>query len=109
NKREVEINGEAYFEVTKAKDWPFMVNTKSQQVEVLGTHFNVSAYADDEMTKTTLVEGRVKVSLRSSFPAESNVHSKIMKPGQQAITSNISTNQVIALNEVDTEEIVSWK
>src|SRR5690606_25946295 len=61
--RTVEVVGEAYFEVSKAEGWPFVVRTNSQRIQVLGTHFNVSAYNDDRATKTTLVEGRVQVSL----------------------------------------------
>lgn len=107
DQRVVEINGEAYFEVKKAKNWPFIVKTANQQVEVLGTHFNVSAYDDDgEVTKTTLVEGSVKVSLISK---ETNalVNSSILVPGQQSITIKSSDN--IKIGHIDTDEVVSWK
>jgi transmembrane sensor len=73
--REVEITGEAYFEVTKNPAMPFKVKTNRAQIEVLGTHFNVMAY-DDEKMKTTLLEGAVNIS-SGNFSAR-------LKPGQQA-------------------------
>jgi len=105
NKREVEIRGEAYFEVEKTADWPFIVKTTSQQIEVLGTHFNVSAYDDDELAKTTLVEGRVKVA--SSSEGRLVSREKVLKPGQQAITLRGSDH--ITIGGIDTEEVISWK
>lgn len=105
NKREVEIRGEAYFEVEKTADWPFIVKTTSQQIEVLGTHFNVSAYDDDELAKTTLVEGRVKVA--SSSEGRLASREKVLKPGQQAITLRGSDH--ITIGGIDTEEVISWK
>ena len=106
NKRQVEISGEAYFEVEKAADWPFVVKTTSQQIEVLGTHFNVSAYDDDERAKTTLVEGRVKVA-SLLVDGQATSQAKVLRPGQQAITSRGSDH--IKVGEIDTEEVISWK
>jgi ferric-dicitrate binding protein FerR (iron transport regulator) len=63
--RKVELSGEAYFEVVKDKKHPFIVLTEKQEVEVLGTHFNINSYADETSTKTTLLEGSVRVSLGS--------------------------------------------
>jgi transmembrane sensor len=64
------LNGEVYFEVTKNKRMPFIVESKGQQIEVLGTHFNISAYSDEISTKTTLLEGSVRVSsLRGPNPS----------------------------------------
>lgn len=60
-RREVSLQGEAYFEVAKRKDQPFIVHTKNQQVQVLGTHFNINAYPTAAQTKTTLLEGKVQV------------------------------------------------
>ncbi|SEL83122.1 FecR family protein [Parapedobacter koreensis] len=109
SRREVTINGEAYFEVEKAADWPFIVKTKSQEVEVLGTHFNVSAYEDDEQAKTTLVEGSVKVSSIAvgSAPAQITNRSIILTPGQQAVTKRGKSQ--IVVGSIDTEEVISWK
>jgi ferric-dicitrate binding protein FerR (iron transport regulator) len=59
--RSVELTGEGYFEVAKDKAHPFIVVTEKQEVEVLGTHFNINSYADEASTKTTLLEGSVRV------------------------------------------------
>ena len=64
--REVNLKGEAYFEVTKNRKHSFIVQTESVNVEVLGTHFNVESYPDDPEVKTTLLEGSVAVSLEVS-------------------------------------------
>src|SRR5690606_11646560 len=64
DERIVEMEGEAYFEVapfSSKSPRPFLVKTENQTLKVLGTHFNVSAYADEEETKTTLVEGAVQI------------------------------------------------
>src|SRR5207247_2369636 len=61
--RNVELKGEGYFEVAKNKAKPFIVSTGNQRVEVLGTHFNVNAYGDDGVTRTTLLEGSVQVAM----------------------------------------------
>jgi ferric-dicitrate binding protein FerR (iron transport regulator) len=60
--RVVELSGEAYFEIFKNKLQPFVVKSKNQEVTVLGTHFNVNSYSDEPDTKTTLLEGSVRVS-----------------------------------------------
>ena len=62
DKREVELNGEAYFEVSKDPKHPFIVQTETIDVQVLGTHFNVDAYHDNLDVKTTLLSGSVAVS-----------------------------------------------
>lgn len=61
-KRQLRLNGEAYFEVTKDNKRPFVVQTDKFDVEVLGTKFNVEAYADKNEFETTLMQGSVKVS-----------------------------------------------
>lgn len=96
-KRVVKLTGEGYFEVAKDKQHPFIVKTDRQEVEVLGTHFNVSSYADDEVEKTTLLEGSVKLSAAGNF--------RILKPGQQARLSG----DKIQINEIDTDLAVAWK
>ncbi|WP_316818010.1 FecR family protein [Pedobacter nyackensis] len=102
NERRVELSGEAYFEVSKDKSKPFKVISVSSsgiqdEIEVLGTHFNLSNYSDDKIAKTTLLEGSVRVTSASV--------SKILKPGQQSI---LSSNRFEVKN-VDVEEVVSWK
>lgn len=95
--RRVKLTGEAYFEVAKDKDHPFIVESGNQQVEVLGTHFNVNAYPDERAYRTTLLEGSVKVS--------ENGQMEILAPGNQAVTSGGD----IRLSKVDAELAVAWK
>jgi ferric-dicitrate binding protein FerR (iron transport regulator) len=91
--REVTLSGEAYFEIAKDKSHPFHVKTLKQDVEVLGTHFNINSYADEPNIKTTLLEGSVKVN------------DAILKPGQQSILAGGKIKVVPA----DLEEAVAWK
>jgi transmembrane sensor len=97
--RVVELMGEAYFEVAHNKAMPFKVKTRQQEVEVLGTHFNVSAYNDEKITATTLMEGSVKVT---SVADHKNT---IIKPGQQSTIDS----QGMQVREVDTDEALAWK
>src|SRR5690606_4086352 len=60
--RKVSIEGEVYFEVAHNRKKPFKVLSDNQEIEVLGTKFNVNAYKDESLTRTTLLEGSVKVS-----------------------------------------------
>ena len=97
--RRVELSGEAYFEVAKNRNMPFIVKTKNQTIEVLGTHFNVNGYPDDEDTKTTLLEGVVKVSQHNN--------TVILQPGQQAKVYD--NEKEIKIAKVDADEIVAWR
>jgi len=106
DQREITIRGEVYLEVERAADWPFVVHTETQRIEVLGTKFNVSAYPDDLTTLTTLVEGRVKVSMTGTVNANSQ-NSLVLKPGQQVVSSE--NDALLRMNRVDPEEIISWK
>ncbi|TJZ60018.1 DUF4974 domain-containing protein [Sphingobacterium olei] len=96
-KRVVKLIGEGYFEVAKDRRHPFIVKTNKQEIEVLGTHFNISSYTDDEVEKTTLLEGSVKLSALGN--------SKLLKPGQQAKLSGGK----IAIVETDADLVVAWK
>ncbi|NRF39638.1 FecR family protein [Pedobacter foliorum] len=98
-KRLVELNGEAYFEVAKNKEMPFIVHTENQEVEVLGTHFNINSYADEASTKTTLLEGSVKVTAQGN--------QKVLTPGDQA-QINKNTREIKVM-PVSLEEAVAWK
>ena len=98
--RLVELNGEAYFEVAKNKLLPFRVKSGQQTVEVLGTHFNVNAYADEGAIRTTLLEGAVKIS--------AGMITQVIKPGQQAIL-NRNTADKIVITEVNTDKVIAWK
>jgi len=96
-KRSVKLEGEGYFEVAKDKSHPFVVESRGQRVEVLGTHFNVNAYHDEPVIKTTLLEGRVRVTQHNE--------SKQLKPGEQSI----NTGNHIIINKADTELAIAWK
>jgi len=100
-KRTVSLNGEAYFEIYKDKKHPFLVKTYQQEVEVLGTHFNVNAYDDDEAVKTTLLEGSVRVS-----SAKRNGQTVLLRPNQQSI---LRQGSGISVQQVDPESVIAWK
>lgn len=95
--RQVELEGEAYFEVSKTGH-PFIVKTKGMDIEVLGTTFNISAYADEEY-QTTLVSGSVRVQTE-------NGSNRILKPSEQACITP-GSNQINVRN-VDTAFYTSW-
>ncbi|HEX8608454.1 MAG TPA: FecR domain-containing protein [Pedobacter sp.] len=97
--RTVVLTGEAYFEVAKDRSHPFIVKTANQEIKVLGTHFNVSSYADEEITKTTLLEGSVKVV------SNANASVATLKPGEQ---SQLSSG-VLKVKEIDLTESIAWK
>jgi len=100
NERRVELNGEGYFEVAHNPAKPFHVNSNEIDVQVLGTHFNIMAYADEEVVRTSLLEGSVKI-----IKADESL---VITPGSQAIVRNNS--DVISLNKnVDMEQVVAWK
>lgn len=96
--RVVELEGEAYFEVAKQAR-PFLVKTNSQTIRVLGTQFNVSAYADDGQTVTTLVKGSVNVSLMGQRTEIS------LMPGEQSVVKNQSIHKA----KVDVVQFINWK
>lgn len=100
--RQVELEGEAYFIVAKNEAVPFCVKTGDQLVEVLGTEFNVSAYPEDALIYTTLVEGKVKV-----FTEENPELTQTLVPGYQ--TYMYKENGNISIREVDVNDFVAWK
>lgn len=97
--REVSLKGEAYFEVTRNKSQPFIVQVNDMQVQVLGTRFDIMAYVDEKVVKTTLLEGAVKV-------AKGN-HSSLLKPGEQASINQ--TAEKINIARVDVDDVIAWK
>ncbi|MCD0488270.1 FecR domain-containing protein [Pedobacter sp. MC2016-14] len=99
NERLVSLVGEGYFEVNHFSAWPFRVKTQHQQVEVLGTVFNISAYNDDSQGVTTLVTGSVKVSDQKK--------SQLLKPGQLAVKVNSAVG--FSIEEADIAEATDWK
>lgn len=100
NTRNVTLEGEAYFEVSKNAHSPFTVKTKSGDVTVLGTHFNVSAYDEDRNFEATLAEGKVKVS-----GINKENQSVTLVPGQQARFRN----NALSVAEVDPSAYTAWK
>ena len=105
DKRRVELEGEAYFEIAHNKKKPFIVHTisssngMSQDVEVLGTHFNINGYENEAVIKTTLLEGSIRVLV------EQSKQSFLLKPGQQSKLSN--KELLIELADIDSE--LAWK
>lgn len=97
--RVVKLDGEAYFEVAKNATHPFIVETDKQAVEVLGTHFNINSYKDEKVTKTTLLEGSVRVSHKNTSESE------VLKPGEQSVV----TLSGMDVKEVDVDEAIAWK
>ncbi len=115
--RSVDVTGEAYFEIAKDADRPFRVHaaalsaagTKEAVVEVLGTHFNISAYDDEASLKTTLLEGQVKVTPVHQAPSATDKACLLM-PGQQAqITAPNTAQTGVAIQAVNVENVVAWK
>lgn len=96
DKREVQLIGEAYFEVAKVKNAPFMVRTSSTTTEVLGTHFNISSYPNTP-SAITLLEGKVKV-----YDASNSV---VLEPGQQAYFKANKLDK----KTIDTTDILAWQ
>ena len=103
--RIVSITGEAYFEIAPDKTKPFSVRAGGVTVEVLGTHFDVMAYADEAATKTTLLEGSVRV--------KKGAEERLLSPGQQALAEtglNAGAGaSVLSVENVDTAQAVAWK
>ncbi len=97
--RIVEVSGEVYFEVAVNKHKPFKVISSGQTIEVLGTHFNLSTYPEEGVTKTTLFEGSVKVSAGKS--------TVVIKPGEQSVFN--SHTKEIRVKNTDLEEALAWR
>lgn len=95
--RVVRLEGEGYFEIAKASS-PFIVETSTQKVKVLGTHFNIDAYTENlGLVKTTLIEGKINVLTNRDF--------QNLTPGEQAINKRGN----IVVNQEDVEAVVAWK
>nr|WP_199074890.1 FecR domain-containing protein [Pedobacter sp. ASV19] len=97
--RRVQLKGEAYFEVAKDKLHPFVVKTQQQEVTVLGTHFNINSYTEDNQTTTTLLEGSVKVS------AQNGLQSKIIKPGEEVLNAG----RDLQVRPANLKATMAWK
>lgn len=97
--RRVKLTGEAYFEVAKNIEKPFIVNADQLSVKVLGTHFNIAAYRDGSKLTTTLLEGSVRV--------DNGKNNVLIKPGQEAALERDITS--FKITEVDVQEAIAWK
>jgi transmembrane sensor len=97
--RQVEMTGEAYFDISKNKEKPFVVKVNGAEVKVLGTQFNIMAYPDEDQMKTTLLEGSVK------FVSGNN--SSMLIPGQQL--QLLKTGGLKILNGVDVDYVTAWR
>ncbi len=105
DQRDVFLNGEAFFEVTKNEHQPFLVHTSGPDIKVLGTKFNIKAYSDENQVETSLFEGKINLILPakgSDLPVE-----KILNPGQSVIFSDLTHD--LALVRFQKDEIDGWK
>jgi len=93
------MTGEAYFDVAKNKNKPFIVKVNSAEVKVLGTHFNIMAYQDEEEVKTTLLEGSVKFT--------NGNNSNMLVRGQQL--QLLKNGELKTFNNVDVDYVTSWR
>ncbi|MGN6399796.1 MAG: FecR family protein [Flavisolibacter sp.] len=98
--RKVALTGEGYFEVAHNEEKPFHVTVNDMDVQVLGTHFNINAYSDEAAVKTTLLQGRVKVSKRGQ--------TVLLYPGQQAQAAATSPG-IKVMSDVNLDEVMAWK
>ncbi|MDI3320289.1 FecR family protein [Pinibacter soli] len=106
--RRVQLSGEAYFEVSKAVDKPFiLILANNAEVKVLGTSFNVNAYDNENKIKATLLEGSVKITGSTSSGA-ANGEAVILKPSQQAQITQAG-NDIAVVSNVDVDKVVAWK
>ncbi|WP_187774853.1 FecR domain-containing protein [Pedobacter sp. BS3] len=97
--RKVILTGEGYFEVAKNKEMPFIVEVGDAQVKVLGTHFNIMAYQDEKVLKTTLLEGSINFSR--------NNQNRVIAPGQQV--QYTVDKQGFTIYKADMEAAMAWK
>ncbi|MBL7696824.1 MAG: FecR domain-containing protein [Chitinophagaceae bacterium] len=97
--REIEMTGEAYFEVAHNPKKPFRVKVKDNYINVLGTHFNVMAYDNEPGINTTLLQGSVRIDNEKS--------SRVLAPGQQAMVGALGSIRI--KKDADVEEAIAWK
>lgn len=119
NERLVYLTGEAYFEIKKNHDKPFRVHFTTPSaggegregvIEVLGTHFNVNAYPNEALIKTTLLEGQIR-EWANTAEAHQPERSVMLQPGQQAQLKNtaIGSGHIRVITDADLEEAIAWK
>ncbi|MGO1670845.1 MAG: FecR family protein [Sphingobacterium sp.] len=98
--RIVELEGEGYFEISEDENRPFLVKSQNQQIEVLGTKFNVTAYRNDPTITTTLMQGDVRVRVLNTGAV------KTLQPGQQ-VMNDVATNK-LRVQLADMEAVSAW-
>ncbi|WP_158795312.1 FecR family protein [Pedobacter sp. L105] len=99
--RQVELTGEAYFEVAKNPEVPFIVSSNQMKVKVLGTHFNIKAYDDEQQSSTTLLQGSVSLS---------SAHGQaLLKPGQQGLLNQQTGKLAVSAASDGGEGAIAWK
>lgn len=101
NNREVLLSGEAYFKVERNENAPFTVRTAGYNVKVLGTSFNVSAYPNDKVSKTVLVEGKIELTNNTGTEI------KTLNPGQLFTFDTVKKS--FSVSQVSTDYYTSWK
>ncbi len=99
--RDVELHGEAFFDVSHNKQLPFHIKLKNSQIEVLGTSFNVASFDEEPTSEITLVDGSLQVSSLSGKKLA------LLRPGQQLIVNNNSQKNTIS--EVNTDFYINWR
>lgn len=102
NNREIQLKGEAYFEVTSSEEKPFIVVTPHANVKVTGTSFNVNAYPASPLFETVLAEGKIELQLKSGA-----TESLIVEPNQQVIFNSI--NKKFDIQSVEAEMFTAWR
>ena len=106
--REIEIDGEAYFDVVQIPSMPFIVKSRGQETIVLGTEFNISAYEDEDAVKTTVVSGsvRVRTKIKTADGGYKAHMDKDLHPQEQTIVTSTGS---LTLQKVNAESVVAWK
>lgn len=97
--REVQLSGEAYFEIAKDRKHPFIVKTQRQEIQVLGTHFNLNDDQEQDKTTTTLLEGSLRVINKEKA-------SRLIKPGQQSV---LGKDDQLLISGADIKQTMAWK
>jgi transmembrane sensor len=119
NERKVELTGEAYFEVAKmqaryesnqlgtyVKRLPFIVVCNKQEIEVLGTRFNINAYADEPHIKTSLIQGSIRIHWAGKFTADQPMKfDKVLEAGEQAVLDDGK----LAVSTANVNSAIDWK
>ena len=115
--RRVFVTGETYFEVAKNAKMPFKVDVNNEEeIEVLGTQFNVNAFENESSLNTTLLEGSLRV--RTGQPLQGGMGDVLLQPGQQArVASSLrssdqqpgATQQIRVIKDADMDKVMAWK